>query len=106
MPEMPELQAHAARLTTQFTGAVLDKFVPITFTALKNFAPQPSEAYGHALVRVDRRGKYLLFDFGVLTFAVHLMQGGRIKPDPKQELLKLIDAGFAIASGTDTWEGS
>jgi formamidopyrimidine-DNA glycosylase len=84
MPEMPELQAHAERLATEFAGAVLEKFVPITFTALKNYAPQPSEAHGHALISVDRRGKYLLLEFGVLTFAVHLMQGGRLKPDPKQ----------------------
>ena len=33
---------------------------------------------------VGRRGKHLLLDFGELTFVVHLMQGGRLKPDEKQ----------------------
>ena len=35
MPELPEVQAHAERLNEQFRGAVLKKFVPFNFTALK-----------------------------------------------------------------------
>lgn len=38
--------------------------------------------------------------------AVKLAAARRAPAEPKQELLRLIDAGFAIASGTDTWEGS
>ena len=37
--------------------------------------------------------------------AVKLAAARRAPAEPKQELLRLIDAGFAIASGTDTWEG-
>ena len=81
---MPELQAHAERLTEEFGGAELAIFRPISFTALKTYAPQPDEAYGTALQRVGRRGKYLLMEFPDLTFVVHLMQGGRLKPDEKQ----------------------
>lgn len=81
---MPELQAHAERLTEDFGGAELAGFRPISFTALKTYAPQPDEAYGTALQRVGRRGKYLLLEFPPLTFVVHLMQGGRLKPDEKQ----------------------
>ena len=33
---------------------------------------------------MGRRGKHLLLDFGGLLFVVHLMQGGRLKPDAKQ----------------------
>ena len=84
MPELPEIQAHAERLSAEFAGATLAAFIPFTFTALKTFAPPPDSALGHTLVQVARRGKYLLMDFEVLTFAVHLMQGGRLKPDPKQ----------------------
>jgi len=84
MPELPEVQAHAERLTEMFGGRVLERFVPISFTALKNFDPPPDQAHGHRLVRVTRAGKYLLLDFETLTFAVHLMQGGRLKPDPKK----------------------
>lgn len=37
--------------------------------------------------------------------AVKLAAARRAPANPRQELLRLIDAGFAIASGTDTWEG-
>ena len=79
MPELPELQAHAERLDEAFGDAVLEKFVPLSFTALKTAVPPAESAAGHALVFAGRRGKYLLLDFGVLTFVVHLMQGGRLK---------------------------
>jgi formamidopyrimidine-DNA glycosylase len=83
MPELPELQAHAERLTGRFAAAVLEEFRPLAFTALKTASPDPAAARGEALVEVGRRGKYLLATFGALTFVVHLMQGGRLKEDPK-----------------------
>jgi formamidopyrimidine-DNA glycosylase len=84
MPELPEVQAHAERLTRDYGGVALERFTPLSITAMKTFAPDPVLAHGQPLVGVDRRGKYLLLDFGALTFAVHLMQGGRLKPDAKQ----------------------
>lgn len=84
MPELPEVQAHAERLTVQFAGCRLKRFVPITFTALKTAVPAPSAAYGQALQSVGRRGKYLLLNFETITFVVHLMQGGRLIVDEKQ----------------------
>jgi formamidopyrimidine-DNA glycosylase len=84
VPEMPEVQAHAERLTDAFAGAVLDRFRPLTFTALKTYAPAPEEAAGQPLISVGRRGKHLLLRFEPVTFVVHLMQGGRLKVDEKQ----------------------
>ena len=84
MPEMPEIQAHAERLTTQFAGHVLAGFTPFNFTALKTAVPAPSEAFGEPLLEVDRRGKYLLLRFEPVTFVVHLMQGGRLVADSKR----------------------
>jgi formamidopyrimidine-DNA glycosylase len=84
VPELPEVQAHAERLDAMFAEATLARFRPLTFTALKTATPPPSDAEGHALVFAGRRGKYLLFDFGTATFVVHLMQGGRLRPDEKQ----------------------
>ncbi len=83
MPEMPEVQAHAERLADQFVGHTLVKFQPLKFTALKTAVPPPDAAYGEQLVAVGRRGKYLLLEFASVTFAVHLMQGGRLVPDEK-----------------------
>lgn len=95
MPELPEVQAHAERLSRPvgdggFAGAVLKSFTSITFTALKTATPAPSDAVGRQLDSVGRRGKFLLLRFpdasstDDLTFVVHLMQGGRLVPDEKQ----------------------
>ncbi|MFL6205048.1 MAG: DNA-formamidopyrimidine glycosylase family protein [Acidimicrobiales bacterium] len=84
MPELPEIQAHAERLDAAFAGVALERFTPITFTALKTYSPPPEAAHGHELVYVGRRGKHLLLDFGEVTFVVHLMQGGRLRADEKQ----------------------
>ena len=84
MPEMPEVQAHAERLTEQFGGLRLKQFRPFTFTALKTAAPAPEEAYGQQLRTVGRRGKFLLLEFEPVTFVVHLMQGGRLLVDEKK----------------------
>jgi formamidopyrimidine-DNA glycosylase len=84
VPELPEVEAHAGRLTAAFAGASLERFRPLTFTALKTAVPSPDDAVGQPLVEVGRRGKYLLVRFAPLTFVVHLMQGGRLEPDEKQ----------------------
>ena len=87
MPELPEVQAHAERLTATLSGAVLSAFEAISFTALKTYDPRPEAAVGRALGQVGRRGKHLLLEFGgdgePLTYVVHLMQGGRLRPDAK-----------------------
>jgi formamidopyrimidine-DNA glycosylase len=83
VPELPEVQAHAERLTAQFAGTELTKFHPFTFTALKTAVPRPDVAYGLPLESVGRRGKYLLLRFEPVTFVVHLMQGGRLLVDQK-----------------------
>jgi len=84
MPEMPEIQAHAERLTERFGGRELSGFTPFNFTALKTAVPAPSTAFGHPLLEVQRRGKYLLLRFEPITFVVHLMQGGRLVADEKR----------------------
>jgi formamidopyrimidine-DNA glycosylase len=84
MPELPELQAHSERLTEAYGGDALGKFAPLSFTVLKTATPPPETAVGHPLLGVGRRGKYLLLEFDPCTFVVHLMQGGRLRPDEKQ----------------------
>ena len=84
MPELPEVQAHAERLESGFSGARLSRFEPLSFTVLRTFSPDPSDAIGRELSGVGRRGKLLLLRFEPITFVVHPMQGGRLRPDPKQ----------------------
>ena len=81
---MPEVQAHAERLDQAFAGATLRDFRPLNFTALKTFDPDPATTHGESLGSVGRRGKALLLRFPSATHVVHLMQGGRLKPDEKQ----------------------
>jgi len=84
VPELPELQAHAERLTAAFGGRTLDGFRAMTFTALKTVVPAPDDLIGRPLDQVERTGKYLMLRFGDDRFVVHLMQGGRLTPDEKQ----------------------
>jgi formamidopyrimidine-DNA glycosylase len=84
MPELPEVRAHAERLDAAFAGTSLASFRALSFTALKTFAPAPEVAVGHPLAYVGQRGKHLLLDFGGATYVIHLMQGGRLRPDEKQ----------------------
>ena len=97
MPELPEVAAHAERLSAEFSGALLARFEPLHPAALKTFDPRPSAAVGRVLDSVGHRGKYLLLRLGSadsdsdsdsgsggLTFVVHLMQAGRLRVDTRQ----------------------
>lgn len=84
MPEIGEIRAHAERLDDAWSGKTLASFRPITFYVLKTFSPDPASASGETLHRVTTRGKYLQLWLENVVFIVHLMQGGRLRPDPKQ----------------------
>lgn len=107
MPEMPEVQAHGERMSEALRGATLTQFRLINFAGLKTFSPAPDAAVGSKLIEVSRRAKYLLlrFDNGH-THVVHLMQGGRLRPDPKQArkprngILRWV---FEVEGGFDTY---
>ena len=93
MPELPEVAAHAERLSAAFAGSSLDRFQALHPAALKTFDPRPAAAAGRVLASVGHRGKYLLLRFDPseggdagrdLTFIVHLMQAGRLRVDTQQ----------------------
>lgn len=84
MPELPEVQAHAERLASDYAGCTLSRVEPLSFAALKTALPPIDAAVGSALAGVSRRGKHLLLDWGQTTHVVHLMQGGRLRPDAKR----------------------
>ncbi|MGH8929407.1 MAG: DNA-formamidopyrimidine glycosylase family protein [Egibacteraceae bacterium] len=81
MPELPEVQAHAERLEISLAGAVLERVESLAFAALKTYQPPPDAAVGRPLETVGRRGKLLVLGFGDQSHVVHLMQGGRLRPD-------------------------
>jgi len=81
MPELPEVQALAERLTEGFAGAVITGVDPLSFSSLKTVAPAYTELIGCTVRSVGRRGKFLVFALegdGDMRLLVHLSQGGRI----------------------------
>jgi formamidopyrimidine-DNA glycosylase len=78
MPELPEVQALAERLTEAVGGAVLEGADVLQFSSLKTVTPRAPELLGRVLERVGRRGKYLAFELGGPRILVHLSQGGRV----------------------------
>jgi formamidopyrimidine-DNA glycosylase len=78
VPELPEVQALAERLTESVGGAALSAADVLQFSSLKTVTPRASEIVGKTLEGVGRRGKYLVFGYGGPRILVHLSQGGRI----------------------------
>ena len=86
MPELPEVQAHAERLDEWFAGREFAGLTVLNFAVLKTAVPDPATVIGQPLRSVGRRGKYLLVAIGDLTFAVHLMQAGRLHVDTTKSI--------------------
>ena len=78
MPELPEVQALAERLTDALGGAPFGAAELLSFSSLKTVTPRAPELTGRGLERVGRRGKYLVFELGGPRMLVHLSQGGRV----------------------------
>ncbi len=73
------MQALAERLDAVLTGAVLEGIEPLGFSALKTVTPPADSLIGHTVERVDRRGKYLILEFGAAgRMLIHLSQAGRL----------------------------
>lgn len=78
MPELPEVQALAERLSNAVAGAPFEGADPLQFSSLKTVLPRASDLVGRTLEHVGRRGKYLVLDLGGPRILVHLSQGGRV----------------------------
>ena len=78
MPELPEVQALAERLSEAVGGSTFAAADVLQFSSLKTVTPRVPEVAGRTLERVGRRGKYLVFELGGPRMLVHLSQGGRI----------------------------
>ena len=78
MPELPEVQALAERLTEAVGGSAFAAADLLQFSSLKTVTPRVSELAGRTVERVGRRGKYLVWELGGPRVLVHLSQGGRV----------------------------
>ena len=101
VPELPEMQALGERLDAFAAGRVITKGQLLSFSSLKTFSPEVDELYGHALIGVTRRAKYLIFTFDHgLRLVLHLSQAGRVDVEdppkttkPKGAVTRLVFEG-------------
>ena len=80
MPELPEVETTRLGLLPRLQGRTLRRIV-VRNPRLRWPVPDDLEARlaGLTLKALDRRGKYLLFDFGGITQIVHLGMSGSLR---------------------------
>ena len=88
MPELPEMEITARRVSESLTGETIESAVVPGINALKTFDPPLSALEGATIDGVRRRGKLLMLDAGGLTLLMHLMSAGRLQLFPKRATMK------------------
>ncbi|HEX2071376.1 MAG TPA: DNA-formamidopyrimidine glycosylase family protein [Thermoleophilaceae bacterium] len=88
MPELPEVEIAARRLTTAAAGATVESALAPGMVTMKTFDPPLDALVGRTLDGVERRGKLFKVRFGDLTLLVHLMSAGRLQLWDKRASLR------------------
>ena len=97
MPELPEVEITARRLSTALEGAEVESALAPGVATLKTFAPPLDELVGMRVAGVSRRGKMLEVGFVSgdsvppdrrLSLLVHLMSAGRLQLFEKRASLR------------------
>jgi formamidopyrimidine-DNA glycosylase len=79
VPELPEVEITARRLTAGLAGARVESALAPGMVALKTFDPPLDALAGRELDGVRRIGKMLAVESGDLTLLIHLMSSGRLQ---------------------------
>src|SRR6478736_3876232 len=96
MPELPEVEITARRLSTALEGAEVESALATGVATLKTFEPSLDALTGARIEGVRRIGKMLAVDFDTssvdggepLTLLIHLMSAGRLQLFDKRASLK------------------
>ncbi|MDX6606057.1 MAG: formamidopyrimidine-DNA glycosylase [Solirubrobacterales bacterium] len=96
MPELPEVEITARRLSTALAGAEVESALATGVATLKTFEPSLDSLTGARVSAVRRIGKMLAVDFdpaggdgaGPLTLLIHLMSAGRLQLFDKRASLR------------------
>ena len=88
MPELPEVEITARRLTTGAAGARVESAMAPGMVTMKTFAPPLEDLAGRELDGVGRVGKMLAIRAGDLVVLVHLMSAGRLQLFDKRASLR------------------
>ena len=78
MPELPEVETTRAGLKDRIVGQRLEGWTVRT-TALRWPIEIPASLRGECLLALNRRGKYLLFEFPTGTLLLHLGMSGSLR---------------------------
>jgi formamidopyrimidine-DNA glycosylase len=80
MPELPEVEITARRLSSALTAARVESALAPGINALRTFDPPLQALEGASIAGLRRRGKHLLVDFdSELSLLAHLMSAGRLQ---------------------------
>jgi formamidopyrimidine-DNA glycosylase len=80
MPELPEVEITARRLSSALTGAEVESALAPGMVAMKTFEPPLEALEGRNVAGVRRVGKMPVVEFsGDLALLVHLMSAGRLQ---------------------------
>ena len=80
MPELPEVEITARRLSSALRGAEVESALAPGMVAMKTFEPPLETLEGRAVTGVRRIGKMPVVEFsGDLSLLVHLMSAGRLQ---------------------------
>ncbi|HVD57563.1 MAG TPA: DNA-formamidopyrimidine glycosylase family protein [Thermoleophilaceae bacterium] len=88
MPELPEVEITARRLTRGAAGAQIESAVAPGMVTMKTFDPPLDALAGRAVDGVRRIGKMLAIEAGDLTLLIHLMSAGRLQLWDKRSSLR------------------
>ncbi len=91
MPELPEVEITARRLSAALEGAQVESALATGVATLKTFDPPLEALEGARVEGVRRIGKMLAVDFAAeeeLTLLVHLMSAGRLQLFEKRGSLR------------------
>jgi formamidopyrimidine-DNA glycosylase len=79
VPELPEVEITARRLSAALGGAVVESALAPGMVTMKTIDPPLSSLAGRRIDGVRRVGKMLLVELGDLGLLVHLMSAGRLQ---------------------------
>src|SRR4051795_3046375 len=89
MPELPEVEITARRLSAALQGATIESTMAPGLNALKTFDPPLHALDGRAIEGLRRIGKHLVVDVSDdLHVLVHLMSAGRLQLYDKRASLR------------------
>jgi len=97
MPELPEVEITARRLSTALEDAEVESALAPGVATLKTFEPSLDSLTGARIEGVRRIGKMLAVDFspadgaGPLTLLIHLMSAGRLQLFDSRLLVRIAD---------------